>query len=117
MPIQQTDPNLDDYVRLPTDEVPNEDVNLQTIMDFSKIYDTGKQYTGKPYDLLDDRMRLFFSICKSSGISKGQFHAVFRSILTEETETYYIDYLGYEPNFASAYRKMKNHFDHDVNMT
>jgi hypothetical protein len=93
-PLQQNDPNLNDYTRLPPDEAPSENVDLRTITDFSKIYDTDKEYTGKAYDVLDDRMRLFFSICKSARISKGQSHAVFPRILTGEVEMYYFNNRG-----------------------
>ena len=84
------------------------------ITQFSKLWDNSNKYTGNAYDLLDDKIKVFFSICWQVEIQEEQFHAVFPRILTGRAETFYIQVVERDDSFASAYMAIKNHFDHDV---
>ncbi|KAI1506796.1 polyprotein [Pyrenophora tritici-repentis] len=71
---------------------------------------------GKPYDLLDDKLKIFYSICYHADIEPGQFHAVFPRILDGRAEEYYLHFVDQRMDtFLTAYTKLKNHFDTDVN--
>ncbi|KAM4060419.1 hypothetical protein HRG_002015 [Hirsutella rhossiliensis] len=72
-------------------------------------------YTGEPYDLLDDKMKIFFNICFHAQIRETQFYAVFPRILNGRAETFYLHYVDQDDTFAIAYHKVKTHFDTDVN--
>jgi hypothetical protein len=81
-----------------------------------KIWDRDKKYTGKLYDLLDDKLKIFYSICYHADIQPGQFHAIFPWILDGRAEEYYLHFVDQRMDtFLTAYTKLKNHFDTDVN--
>ena len=108
------DLTYDPYKTLPPRWCRNEKLNTNTITQFSKIWDNNKKYTRDAYDLLDDKIRIFFNICWQIDIQEGQFHAVFPRILTGRAEMFYIQYVDRNDSFANAYMAIKNHFDHDV---
>ncbi|KAF1935267.1 hypothetical protein EJ02DRAFT_507147 [Clathrospora elynae] len=111
-PSGETDP----YKAVPPIDVGNEKLNATTINAFVKMWDRDKKYTGKPYDLLDDKLKIFYSICYHADIGPGQFHAVFPWILDGRAEEYYLHFVDQQMDtFLTAYTKLKNHFDTDVN--
>lgn len=114
-PLPETTSN-NPYSAIPPLWYRNEEINPTMITTFTKLWDKDKKYSGKPYDLLDNKLKLFYSICRHVGIHPGQFHAVFPRILTDRAEDYYITFLDeQEDPFVDVYRKMKAHFDTDVN--
>jgi hypothetical protein len=104
----------DPYKTLPPRWSRNDRLNANTITQFLKIWDNSKKYTGDAYDLLDDKIKIFFSICWQVDIREEEFHAVFPRILTGRAEMFYIQVVERDDSFASAYMAIKNHFDHDV---
>ncbi|KAF2744305.1 hypothetical protein M011DRAFT_470717, partial [Sporormia fimetaria CBS 119925] len=114
VPNRPPDHVHDPFRTLPPRWCRNEKLNANTITQFSKIWDNNKKYTGDAYDLLDDKIRIFFNICWQIDIQEGQFHAVFPRILTGRAEMFYIQYVDRNDSFANAYMAIKNHFDHDV---
>ncbi|EFQ90966.1 hypothetical protein PTT_12317 [Pyrenophora teres f. teres 0-1] len=104
----------DPYKTLPPRWSRNDRLNANTITQFSKIWDNSKKYTGDAYDLLDDKIKIFFSICWQVDIKEEEFYAVFPCILTGRAEMFYIQIVERDDSFASAYMAIKNHFDHDV---
>lgn len=108
-------PQYDPYKTLPPRRVPNQPLEPQRITQFSKAWDRKNKWTGKPYDLLDDKLRIFLNLCHYSGIEPDQFHAVLPRILTDRAERYYINYIGTRDDFATAYEKLKTHFETDTN--
>ncbi|KAF1936186.1 hypothetical protein EJ02DRAFT_438705 [Clathrospora elynae] len=111
-PSGETDP----YKAVPLIDVGNEKLNATTINAFVKMWDRDKKYTGKLYDLLDDKLKIFYSICYHADIGPGQFHAVFPRILDGRAEEYYLHFVDQRMDtFLTAYTKLKNHFDTDVN--
>ncbi|EDU48780.1 conserved hypothetical protein [Pyrenophora tritici-repentis Pt-1C-BFP] len=80
------------------------------------MWDREKKYTGKPYDLLDDKLKIFYSICYHADIQPDQFHAVFPRILEGRAQDYYLHFVDQRTDtFLTVYTKLKNHFDTDVN--
>ncbi|KAK1918683.1 hypothetical protein P3342_001732 [Pyrenophora teres f. teres] len=70
----------------------------------------------KPYDLLDDKLKIFYSICYHADIQPDQFHAVFPRILEGRAQDYYLHFVDQRTDtFLTVYTKLKNHFDTDVN--
>jgi hypothetical protein len=104
----------DPYKTLPPRWSRNDRLNANTITQFSKVWDNSKKYTGDAYDLLDNKIKIFFSICWQIDIKEEEFHAVFPRILTGRAEMFYIQVVQRDDSFASAYMAIKNHFDHDV---
>lgn len=102
-------PTYDAYKSLPPRPVPNEHLDPAKATQFIKTFDKEKKYTGEPYDLLDDKMRILFNICYHAEITPEQFHAIFPRILTGRAEVEGSD------DFVTVYVKIKNHFDTNVN--
>lgn len=105
----------DPYRTLPPKPVSNERLDPQLTTQFIRMYDKNKLYSGEPYDLLEDKMRQFLSICRHAGIRPGQFYAVFPRILTGRTENFYLYHIDQESNFATTYNMIKKHFGTEVN--
>ena len=108
-------PSYDPYSTLPPRPVPNARLDPSISSQFVKTFDRKKKYTGEPYDLLEDKLRMFFNICYHAEIRPEQFHAVFPRILTGRAEAYYLHYINRDDTFAAAYEKIKTHFDTEVN--
>ncbi|KAM4061611.1 reverse transcriptase (RNA-dependent DNA polymerase) [Hirsutella rhossiliensis] len=107
--------SLEAYTTLPPADIPNGIVDANTQQKFTKIWDKEKNYTGEPYDLLDDKLRIFMSICYNIQVKPDQFHALFPRILTGRAQTYYIDHINWTSTFRKAYDSIKQHFDTEVN--
>lgn len=103
------------YNTLPPEHIKNEDLDSYVLTHFTKLRDKDKMYTGEPYDILDDKLRIFLNICKILKIQPGQFHAALPRILKGRAETYFLHLIGPEASFASAYLKLKAHFDTEIN--
>jgi len=116
VPPSEPSGEMDPYKAVPPIEFDNERLDPATINVFVKMWDRDKKYTGKPYDLLDDKLKIFYSICYHADIQPGQFHAVFPRILDSRAEEYYLHFVDQRMDtFLTAYTKLKNHFDTDVN--
>jgi hypothetical protein len=64
MPLGETDP----YKAVPPIEFSNKKLDPKTINVFTKMWDREKKYTGKSYDLLDNKLKIFYSICYHADI-------------------------------------------------
>jgi hypothetical protein len=80
-----------------------------------KGFNKDDQYTGNAYDLLDDKIRIFFSLCYHEEMRPSQFAAIFPRIFTGKARNYYLHYISPKNDFYSAYIKIKMHFDTNVN--
>ncbi|KAM4061339.1 hypothetical protein HRG_013074 [Hirsutella rhossiliensis] len=80
-----------------------------------KLWDKDQNYTGEPYDLLDEKLRIFMSICYNIQVKPSQFHALFPRILAGRAQTFYIDKIEWTTTFRKAYDSIKQHFDTEVN--
>jgi hypothetical protein len=105
----------DPYFDLLPRPISNERLDPTKAAIIIKLWDKDKRYIGNIYDLLDDKMRLFYDICYHNKIRPSQFAAVFPRILTEKAKEYYLHYVSPENDFYSAYMKIKMHFDTNVN--
>ena len=87
-----------------------------TMNTFVKTWNKDDNYTGKPYDLLADKVDTFYSICYHADIQPEHFHAVFPRILTGPAAQYYLHYINKRlDTFRTVYLKMSQHFDTDMN--
>jgi hypothetical protein len=80
-----------------------------------KGFNKNDQYTGNVYDLLDNKIRIFFSLCYHKKVRPSQFAAIFPRILTGKARNYYLHYISPENDFYIAYIKIKVHFNTNVN--
>ena len=67
MPSGDTDP----YKAVPPIKFSNKKLDLKIINVFTKMWDRKKKYTGKLYNLLDDKLKIFYSICYYADIQPG----------------------------------------------
>jgi hypothetical protein len=80
-----------------------------------KGFNKDDKYTGNAYDLLDNKIRIFFSLCYYGKMRLSQFAAIFPRIFTSKARDYYLHYISPEDDFYSAYIKIKMHFNTNVN--
>lgn len=109
----------DDYRHLPPREYTTEAPEYRKIKDFMTVFGPSmkKRYSGKLYNLLDDKMLGFFATCKIMEITPPQFRTVFPMILIDKADSYYNDFLLGNPSFRDVYLKLKQHFEQDVTKT
>ncbi|KAM4066427.1 DUF1421 multi-domain protein [Hirsutella rhossiliensis] len=86
-----------EYMKLPPDNIPNAIVDSDIQQKFMKTWNKDRNYTGEPYDLLDDKLRLFLSNC------------------SYPTQRFYLDKITWATTFRQAYDIFKQHFDTEVN--
>jgi hypothetical protein len=89
------------YRTLPPHRHKNERLDTSLMTTFIKMFEKDKKYTRQPYDLLDDKLKIFLDICYHVQIGPGQFHAVFPRILAGNAEDYYINYINRDDDFYS----------------
>jgi transposase InsO family protein len=107
---------FDYYRSLPRQgiEYGREKLDVKTITAFTRIFDATDKYTGEVYDLLDDKVLLFLSICDDTGISPSQFHAVFPRTLAAKARDFQLHHIPRTDDFGQQYWKLKLHFEHEV---
>lgn len=108
-------PVYDLYSTLPPHPYSNKRLDVNKISQFTKTYDKENKYTGDPYDLIDDKMRIFLNLCYYMDIQLGQFYALFSRILTKQAETFYTYYVGTQCDIYQAYMNVQIYFDTEVN--
>ena len=115
-PLAMTVPltDFDDWKHLPPRWYAKERLEPDRMNSFGKNVDASLKWGGEPYDLFDDKIRIFLNLCKYSEIQPTQFHAVLPKILKGRAETYYIHWAS-DDNFHDAYHKLKNHFETETN--
>ncbi|KAM4064694.1 cwf18 domain containing protein [Hirsutella rhossiliensis] len=100
-----------EYMKLPPDNIPNAIVDSDIQQKFMKTWNKDRNYTGEPYDLLDDKLRLFLSNCSHIQVKPSQFHALFPRILDGRAQRFYLDKITWATTFRQAYDIFKQHFD------
>ncbi|KAM4062459.1 DUF1421 multi-domain protein [Hirsutella rhossiliensis] len=90
-----------EYMKLPPDNIPNAIVDSDIQQKFMKTWNKDRNYTGEPYDLLDDKLRLFLSNCSHIQVKPAQ--------------RFYLDKITWATTFRQAYDIFKQHFDTEVN--
>jgi hypothetical protein len=75
----------------------------EKIARFIKSWDPAQKWSGDPYDLLDDKIKVFLNICYFNEIDPGQFHALLPRILTGRAEKYHLTYVSVDDTFAHGY--------------
>jgi hypothetical protein len=82
------------YHNLPPVPVSNERLKPNKAALFMKIYDKNERYTGKLYNLLNDKLQTFFNVCHNIKIILSQFSSVFSRILANKAQKYYLHYMN-----------------------
>ncbi len=60
------------------------------VAQFVKIWDRNSNYTGKTYNILDDKIRYFLDKYYTVAIKQSQFYTVFSSILSGQAKDYFV---------------------------
>ncbi|RKF84275.1 hypothetical protein GcM1_127010, partial [Golovinomyces cichoracearum] len=114
-PFQSIGPQSFQYdnqnMTLPPIPVQTEPIDPDIIVKFVKCFDNKKRYTREPYDILEDKTRIFLALAQNMKIRPSQFHAVFPRILTERAEWYFINHMHPCEMFSTMYTQLKQHFD------
>ena len=99
----------------PTYEVMNERLPPEKMMQFQKTWKRENNYTGAPYDILLDKVRIFAELCHRLEIDETQYTAVFPDILAGRANQYYLQEIGPGQTWKFTYDKLHNHFDTKTN--
>ncbi|KAH8193590.1 hypothetical protein TruAng_012245 [Truncatella angustata] len=105
----------DPYALPPPKRIYNSTCSPSQIQAFAKVWRKELNYTGKPYDILYDKARMFIAACRKIGITEDQFHAVWSYILSDRALDFYVNYIGPDKIWYDIYRAMDLHFNHRVN--
>jgi hypothetical protein len=85
------------------------------MMIFTKTWGNQSRWSGEPYDLLDDKLKVFLNICYFCDVTPYQFWAVFPRILSGRAQDYYISHVDIDDTFQQAYSKLTDHFVTETN--
>ena len=94
-----------------------EKLDIKTLTAFIRIFDATDKYTSDVYDLLDDKVLLFLSICNDTGINPSQFHAVFPRTLAAKARDFQLHHIPLTDDFGQQYWKLKLYFEYEVYRT
>ncbi|KAM4062690.1 cwf18 domain containing protein [Hirsutella rhossiliensis] len=94
LPVRTTN-FRDAYTSIPPVRFENEEVEADLTIRFIKIWDKKLAYTGEPYDIFDDKIRKFMSVCQA--------------------QSFFLHEISTDLTFAEMYQKMKEHFDTEIN--
>lgn len=76
---------------------------MKQLTDLAKLYaDDDMKYGGELYDVLDDKLRIFYNCCKRLAVSEWQYTAALSTMLKGRALTYYYKKIcanGTTPNF------------------
>ncbi|KFA68519.1 hypothetical protein S40285_10893, partial [Stachybotrys chlorohalonatus IBT 40285] len=81
---------------------------------FAQMWKKECNYTGKAYDILDDKVRIFTDLCGVLQIRHGQLHALFPSILSESAQAYFLSHMNRSMQFRDMYLSLKEKFDSEI---
>lgn len=101
----------------PTRIIFNGKIHSSKIVLFSKVWRQEKNYTGKPYDIFIDKVRLFVGTCRRLEITEDQYHAVFPDILSDRAADFFLNHIGPERRWDEMYDLLDVHFNTTVNHT
>ena len=110
-----SDELYDPYRMLPPRPVKTVPLDPNIMRTFTNMWPKDMDYSGELYDILDDKVRLFFSFCENANIQPNQFNTVFLQILKGRAQRFYVDNNLRALTFADAYLTLKEHFDTEVN--
>ncbi|KAK6224925.1 hypothetical protein QIS74_03252 [Colletotrichum tabaci] len=86
-----------------------------TVSIFQKGWRKDRNYTGKPYDILYDKAKVFISFCRRLHITEDQYHAVFPDILEDRAEEFYLHHIGPTRRWDEMYDMLDKHFNTNIN--
>jgi hypothetical protein len=99
----------------PTRQVQNGPIDAQKVSIFQKGWRSVHSYSGKPYDLLYDKARIFISHCQRLQITEDQYHAVFPDILVDRALAFYTHYISPDRRWDEMYNILDTHFNTTIN--
>ncbi|EJT69662.1 hypothetical protein GGTG_12546 [Gaeumannomyces tritici R3-111a-1] len=81
-----------------------------TLRIFKTIWNDIYLYTGKPYNIIDNKLFHFTIYAQIFGIGYLQFHALYFYILKSKANEYYVNYISLIFTFRTTYFAFKNYF-------
>jgi hypothetical protein len=108
-------PRNNPYELPPQREYANEPLQPEKLALFHKTWKKSNNYSGKPYDILADKTRIFIDTCRRLGIYETQYADVFPDILEDRASMHYMHVIGPGGTWKSLYDKLDQHFNTNVN--
>jgi hypothetical protein len=103
------------YQLPPTYEVYNEKLSPDKMVTFNKTWKKENNYSGKPYDILSDKARIFVDLCRRLEITEGQFSSLFPDILEGRAYQFYVQNIGPGQTWKFLYDRLDQHFNTTIN--
>lgn len=93
----------------------NERLPPEKLIQFQKSWKKENNYTGKPYDILADKARIFIDLCRRLDIQDTQYTSIFPDILEGRASMYYMHNIGPGFDWKDLYERLDHHFNTKVN--
>lgn len=103
------------YELPPTHHTMNEKLVPEKLIQFQKSWKKENNYTGKPYDILADKTRMFINLCQRLDILDTQYTSIFPDILEGRASMYYMHSIGPGFDWKDLYERLDHHFNTKVN--
>jgi hypothetical protein len=99
----------------PPQHTVNERLPPEKLIQFQKSWRKENNYTGKPYDILADKTRVFIDLCRRLDITDTQYTSIFPDILEGRASMYYMHNIGPGHDWKGLYEMLDHHFNTKVN--
>lgn len=112
---QQATRDYNPYELPPAHAYNNDRLPPEKLVQFQKSWRKENNYTGKPYDILADKTRIFIELCRRLDIYETQYPNIFPDILEGRANMYYMHSIGPGQTWKYLYEKLDNHFNTNIN--
>jgi hypothetical protein len=114
-PAQPVHNDRNPYELPPAQETANERLPPEKLIQFQKSWRRDNNYTGKPYDILVNKTRVFIDLCRRLEIHESQYTSIFPDILEGRASMHYMHNIGPGYNWKQLYERLDTHFNTRVN--
>jgi hypothetical protein len=99
------------------DQVEASTTPTKLLIELLKIYNSRTaKYSGEEYDILDQKLRVFYDYCTKIGLCQKHYHTVYSAILIRRaSDFYYNKLLGRGYDFETMVILTQEHFETEEN--
>ncbi len=113
-PEPEPPPDYDPYYTLPPRHYENKEMDHHLITKFLKGLQDYNRYSGKAYNVLDEKIRVMLRLCEAVSIPPENFWNVLPYILTGDARRFYmVEAAGRKKTFAEGYNLLKEKFENN----
>lgn len=96
-------------------EVHVERIAPEKIAHFQKLWKKENNYSGRPYNILADKAKIFINLCDRLRIPETQYPDIFPDILEDRAHNFYLHRMNLNMTWQEMYAALDTHFNNSSN--